>query len=110
MMRKYVKLNAPIYGDSGHLQGDYLQCESTYCKGVGYCIEVEPVHLENGMVMIVFCKEYFDICDAGHFLIEPAARRSAKKQAEADARLELCLADFVNKYLDRIHRTDLHMV
>jgi len=104
-MKKYVKLNAPVYGKS-----DYLQCESLYWKGAGYYIEIAPVEFESGMVSMVFCKEYFAIEKAGHFLIEPAARRSAKKQAEADARLELCLPDFVDEYLKRINRPDLHIV
>lgn len=104
-MKKYVKLNAPVYGKS-----NYLQCESTYRKGIGYCIEIEPVEYNGGLVSMVFCKEYFDLGNAGQFLVDAATRRSGKKQAETDARLEMCLADFVNKYLNRINRTDLHAV
>ena len=104
-MTKYVKLSGPVYGKS-----DHLRCESTYCKGVGYYIEISPVELNGAMVSMVFCKEYFAIGSAGQFLIDAAARRSAKKQAETDSRLKTCLADFVNEYLNRINRTDLHMV
>ncbi len=104
-MKKYVKLNAPVFGKS-----NYLQCESTYRKGAGYCIEIDPVELNDGMVSMVLCKEYFALGNAGQFLIDAATRRSAKKQAETDARLDMCLADFVEKYLNRINRADLHMV
>lgn len=104
-MKKYVKLIAPVYWDS-----DNLLCESIYRKGVGYCIEIQPVRLESGMVLIELCREYYNICDKGQFLTEAATRRSAKKQAETDTRLETCLADFVNEYLKRISRPDLHMM
>ncbi len=104
-MTKYVKLNAPVYGSSG-----YLQCESIYRQGLGYCIKIDPVEFKSGLVSMVFCKEYFALGDTGRFLIKPASRRSAKKQAETDSRMEACLADYVKMYLNRIGRNDLHIV
>lgn len=106
-MMKYarlVKLNAPVYGSS-----NYLRCESVYHKGEGYYIEIDPVEFRSGLVAHVFCKEYFALGDAGKFLIMPASRRSSKKQAEADTYMETNLADFVDKYLKRIGRNDLHI-
>ena len=104
-MTKHVKLSGPVYESSDHLRIDITFDRD---RG-GYLAVCTPVEKNSIGYAMTIDSNYFAIQRKMSELVVPAARRNAKKQAEADALLNNP-APLVDAFLARIGRSDLEVV
>ena len=97
-MVKYYKTTG-IYRES-----NLLRVEVKYIKGKGYAVDVNPCHKDKFSYGIIYCEEYYKYYNTLSYLLIPCARRSAKKEQEAEAMMLENIDLILDLYVDMAHK------